>query len=237
MLAISLTWTFLISLPFSIERALPRGVPPWVHILTLCLIPVISAGPTCGIFSLIHRILTHEEVAYLHLWQDGAAMFGPALRLMLLQTAVAAILAVSIWFYLKSNLWISKAALTVSCYGVLVWMMMLIYQWPALIAQEKGLFDEPDRPAKRGAFAAIRRSFYLALGRPFFTLALLAVVIPATIAMAVTVVIPALLWIGGIALVSTLATRALLIEFRVLPAPVQVEPVADELFRLPEIRR
>jgi len=237
MLAVSLTWTFILSLPFSVERALPRGAPQWIHLLAFCLVPVVSALPTCGVFSLAHRVVAHEEAGYSHLWQDGVAMFGVALRLILLQAAVAAILGVSIWFYLRSNLWVSKAALTVSCYSALVWVMMLVYQWPALIAQEKGLFDEPDRAAKRGALAAIRRSFYLALSRPFFTLALLAFLIPATIAMAVTVVVPALLWIGAVALVSTLATRALLVEFRVIPAPVQAEPVADELFRLPEIRR
>src|SRR5207244_3842647 len=129
-------------------------------------------------------------------WRDGAALFGPALRLILTQSAVAAILVTATVFYLRTPLLAGRIALMLCAYALLVWSMMLVYQWPALIAQEKGLFDGPDHRAKRGAFAAIRRSLFLALGRPFYTLGLLAVLAPMTVLMALTAVLPALLWSG-----------------------------------------
>ncbi len=178
LLAISVTWGFVLSLPISIERWLPRGAPPALHFLVLALMPVLAALPTAGAFAIAHRIAAREEAFYAHLWQDGAALFRPALRLILLQSGAAAVLIVACVFYSRMSLWIGRAGLTVCGYALLLWAMMLIYQWPLLIAQEKGIFDEPGRSARRGALAAIRRSFFLALGRPFFTAALLGILLP-----------------------------------------------------------
>jgi hypothetical protein len=236
-LAVSLTWAFVLSLPLSVERWLPRHVAPAFHLLALLLIPVVAALPTAGAFSIAHRIAAHEEAFYSHLWQDGCQMIGPAIRLILIQTIVAGVLLTACGFYLHMPWWIARAALMVSGYALLLWAMMLIFQWPALIAQEKGLFDEPGHLAKRGAFAAVRRSFYLALGSPFLTVALLAVLLILSLLMAATIVLPALLWSGTCAIVSTYATRALLIQFRVLQPPSQETPVPDELFRLGERKR
>jgi hypothetical protein len=235
-LAVSLTWAFVLSLPLSVERWLPRQSPPAFHLLALLLIPVTAALPTAGAFSIAHRIAAHEEAFYSHLWQDGCQMIGPAVRLILIQTIVAGVLITSCGFYLRMSFWIGRAALMVSGYALLFWAMMLIYQWPALIAQEKGVFDDPDRRAKRGAFAAVRRSFFLALGSPLYTVVLLAVLLLLSLLMAVTIVMPALLWIGTTAILSTYSMRGLLIQFRVLPPPSQETPVPDELFRLGEAR-
>ncbi len=236
LLAVSVTWAAMVSLPLSIERGLPRSAAPALHVLCLALIPLLAALPTAGTFALVHRFASFEETLYVHLWQDGAALFGTALRLMLLQTGVVAALVTAMTFYAGLTLWIGRAGVTVAGYGLLLWAMMSIYQWPLLIAQEKGLFDEPGKPARRGAFAAVRRSFYLTLGRPFFTAGLLAILLLASAVMAVTVVLPALLWIGAVAVVSTLACRALLIEFRALTAPVRREPVPDLQFRIADRR-
>ena len=234
LLGVSITWGVVVSLPLSIERWLPHGSPMALHFLALAAMPLLAALPTAGVFALAHRIATHQEALYTHLWQEGAALFGPALRLILIQTGAALLLFVACVFYARMTVWIGRAGLTVCGYALLLWGMMLIYQWPLLVLQEKGVFDEPERAARRGAFAAVRRSFYLALGRPFFTAALLGILLAASALMAATVVLSALLWIGAIAVASTFAARALLIQFRVLPPPVQEEAVPDLQFRLVE---
>jgi hypothetical protein len=237
-LAVSVTWTIVVSLPLSADRWLPRSAPPWLHLLVLALAPILAAVPTAGAFSIAHRIATHDEAFYAHLWLDGLELIGAALRLMLAQAAVAVVLLTAAAFYLQLRGWPGRLGVTLCCYALLVWAMMLVYQWPALVAQHRGLFDEPGHTARRGAAAAIRRSFYLALGRPFFAAALVAGLGVASLLLAATVVMPALLWLGTIALVSTVAFRALLVEFGILPAQVQNEPVPDEQFRLgPDMRR
>src|SRR5690349_8445131 len=89
-LAVSATWALMVSLPLSLEKWLPRNSATALHLLVICLVPVAAALPTAGLFSLARRIAVHEEAYYFHLWRDGAALFGPALRLMLLQCAAAA---------------------------------------------------------------------------------------------------------------------------------------------------
>ena len=237
LLAVSITWSGVVSLPLSIERWLPRHTATGLHFLVLAAIPILAALPTAGAFAIAHRVATHEEAFYAHLWNDGAALFGPAVRLILLQTGAVAVLLTACSFYFRMQLWIGRAGLTVCGYTLLLWIMMLIYQWPLLISQEKGVFDEPGRPARRGALAAVRRSFYLALGRPFFTAGLLGILLLASALMAATIVLPALLWIGTMAVVSTYASRALLIQFRVLPPPVLEEAVPDLQFRISERRQ
>lgn len=231
-LAVSLTWAAAVSLPFTIERWLPRNAPIALHFLVLALIPLLAAVPTAGAFRIFHRVATYQEAQYVHFWQDGYALIGPAVRLMVLQAGSAFILFVTMTFYLRVQLWMGRVGLTVCAYALLLWAMMLIYQWPLLIAQEAGVFDEPDRLARRGAFAAIRRSFFLALARPFFTVGVLAILLLISALMTATIVMPALIGLGVIALVTTALTRALLVQLRVLPPPIQEEPVPDLQFRL-----
>lgn len=234
--AVSVTWALIVSVPLSVERWLPRHSAPLLHFLVVGLVPVLAALPTAGVFSIAHRIAANQEAYYAHLWEDGVALLGAALRLMLIQSCAAAALILVVGFYSGVPNWLGRVGLAVSMYALLVWAMMVMYQWPVLIAQEKGLFDDPGRKAARGALASVRRSFYLALGRPFYAAPLLGILLLGSLLMAATVVMPAVLWIGAVAVVSTVATRALLVEFRVLPAPKHEEPVSDLQFRLPEIR-
>jgi len=105
--------------------------------------------------------------------------------------------------------------------------------YPLLVAQEAGVFDEPVRRARRGALPVLRRAFFLALGRPFYTLGLLFIAALATLPFAATGVLLALLWAGGVALLTTHVTRLLLIQYGVLPPPPVEKAIPDEQFRLP----
>ena len=232
LVAASVTWAFLVSLPLSIERWLPNTTPAAVRLAVLALAPILAALPTAGVFSLAHRIAIQAEVSYAHLWRDGAALFGVALRLILIQTAAALVGGVALSFYLRVPGWAGRGGIMISGYGLLLWAMMLVHQWPALIIQESGGLDEPGRPARRGAAAAVRRSFFLALGAPFYSLALLGALLCVLLLACLTIVLPALIGMGAVAAATTFATRALLVQFRALPAPVQRAVIPDEQFRI-----
>ena len=61
---------------------------------------------------------------------------------------------------------------------------------------------------------------------------ILAVLLLMSLLMAVTAVLPALLWSGMTALICTYAARGLLVQYGVLPAPVTEIPIPDEQFRI-----
>jgi len=231
-LAISLTCAIVMGLPLTVQKWLPPNTPDILRLIVLCSSPLFAAIPTGGAFCIAHRLAVHDEASYSQFWLDGFGIAGAAVRMALIQSISAAVLLFASTFYLRMSGWLGRIGFTVCLYAALFWAMMLIYQWPALVAQEKGVFDEPERRGKRGALAAVRRSFYLALGRPFLTAGLLAVLVSLSVLMAVTIVMPVLIWVGTIAITTTLATRALLIQFGVLPPPVKSEPVPDELFRI-----
>ena len=94
--------------------------------------------------------------------------------------------------------------------------------------------DEPEqgKQAKRGAFAVVRRSFYLALGSPAYTLACLLGVLLLTLLMGVTGVLFISVWAGMIAFITTISTRELLIKYEVIPAPISLPVVPDSEFRI-----
>lgn len=232
LMAASLTWALLLSAAVSLERWLPRDVGAPAHFVASAMIPIVMTLPTAGVFGLAHRMAAHEEAAYLYLWSDGAALFRPAAALMLLQTTVGSALVFAGGFYLTMPIWAGRVGATICGYALLLWAMMTVYQWPILIAQERGLFDRESHIARRGVLAAVRRSFYLALGRPFFSVALVGILLALAVLMAATIVLSALIGIGLTSLLCTYATRALLTQFGVLPAPAIVDAVPDEQFRL-----
>ncbi|HLJ56144.1 MAG TPA: hypothetical protein VKT77_13980 [Chthonomonadaceae bacterium] len=232
LLGVSFTWMAALSAPLSLERALPRGTPGVAHLAFIAAIPLFTAAPTAGAFALAHRIASHREAAYGDLWRDGVAHFGAALRLQYAQVAVTSLLVTALVFYARIPAWPARAAVSLCGYVLLLWLMMLAVQWPLFILQESGALDDADRRARRGAIAAIRRSAFLALGRPFFSAALLAAAALITVAMAATAVLPAILWAGVMAMLTTIATRALLVEYGVLPPPPAQEPVPDLQFRI-----
>src|SRR6185437_322085 len=101
-------------------------------------------APTAGAFAIANHIAWRREATYSDLWRDGFAHFGPAVRLQYLQLGVIAILVSAILFYARLPIWPARVAVSLSAYALLVWLMMLLTQWPLLLLQEKGVLDEPD---------------------------------------------------------------------------------------------
>ena len=90
---------------------------------------------------------------------------------------------------------------------------MALYQGPLLVLQETGAFDAPGRPAQRGAKAVLRRSFFLVIGEPLFTLGLGLAALAWTVGALLTAVGAAMLWPGGVCLLLTTPTLALLRKY------------------------
>jgi hypothetical protein len=139
---------------------------------------------------------------------------------------------VNLAFYINLRNIAGIAATVLCLYTLLFWLMMTLYHLPLLVAQEAGIFDEDGKPARRGTFAVLRRACYMAFGTPFLTLRLNLTLLLVTALLALTGVAAALFWAGGLPLLITYPTRALLIRYGVLPAPVVKEVVPDEKFRM-----
>lgn len=230
--AMSLTWTVLLTCVLTLWRFLPHALPTLARNLTALIVAaLILSAPTAGACYVVHRLCTFEEVAYTDFWQGARRLFAPATRLGLFHTAVALVATVNVGFYLALRSPFGLVAALVCLYILLFWGMMAVYHFPLLVAQEMGVFDEPERPAKRGVRAALRRAFYLALGDPFPTFGLLALLTLLTVAMFLLAIPFALLWLGTSAFLATYATRALLVKYGVLSPPPPEEPIPDEKFK------
>lgn len=232
-IAISLTWTILLALPLTLGRLLPLAVPVSLRNLLVLLTATLTlSAPTAGVYYIAHLVCIHDEVSYLDFWHGAKRYFAPATRLGLVAALVFSVFVVNIWFYLQLRSGGGLLAALACLYALLFWLMMAVYHFPLLVAQEQGLFDEPERQAKRGVFAVLRRAFYLALGDPFTTLGLLAALVLLSIPVFLTLALPPMLWPASLALLTTQATRALLRKYGVLPLPVVEEAVPDEKFRI-----
>jgi hypothetical protein len=232
-IAVSVTWTALLFIPLSIGYWLPSTLPVPVRYAVILLTAAwIGAAPTAGAFAVAQRVAAQREATYADFWREGLQWFWPALRLSLLHQVVLGLIAINLRFYLLLGSLAGKIGCLLCLYALLFFLMMAVYHWPLLAAQESGIFDEPGRRAKRGALAVMRRAFFLAMGRPFYSLGLLTVLLLISALLFATLALPALLWIGTMAMLAAAANRALLIQYGVLPAPPQEEPIPDEKFRL-----
>ncbi|HZT40692.1 MAG TPA: carbohydrate kinase family protein [Chthonomonadaceae bacterium] len=240
-IAMSLMWALLLCLPLAVGRLLPALLPPPARdAITALVAALLLSAPAAGIFQVAHLLCSQDEVSYLDLWRGAWRLFGPATRLGLIHLVVSGLFAVNLWFYLQLGHAIGIAATIFCLYALLFWGMMAAYHLPVLVAQETGVFDTPERRARRGAVSVLRRAFFLALGDPFYTLGLLAallLIVALTLAalllrfpalLAVIAVLWVLLWPSVAALLATQATRALLVKYGVLPLPSAESPVPDE---------
>jgi hypothetical protein len=215
--AISLTWTVmtaaaLAALSRGLPHAWPSGIRGAVALLGCALVGAPGFAGACWV---AHLSAEHEDVDYIAYWRGVRRLFVPAAALGSIHVGVLLLASLSLWFYAHLAPAVGVVCGLVCVYVLLVWAVMAPYEFPILAAQEAGLFDEEGRRARRGALAAIRRSFYLALGAPLYSLGLLLVCALLTAAFALLPMLSA----GALAMVVTAPTRSLLVRFGVLPAP------------------
>jgi uncharacterized membrane protein YesL len=206
------------------------------NIFGFCLVLATFPALLAGASHICHLVASHDEVGYGDLWHGAKRYYSVAIKLGAVQALITTILQVNIWFYLLWKSPVAIVALVLSLYAVWLWLMMLLYQYPLLVAQESGVFDEPQEGtyAKRGAFAILRRSFFLALGNPFYSSTVLIAVLLLTLLTLVTAVLFVAVWGGLVLFIATSTTRSLLIKYEVLPLPIDLPVIPDEKFRIPD---
>ena len=230
----SLTGTLVVLLALSFERLVPRSLPFIVHLgVVMGTITLLLPLPLAGSFHIAHLIATRDEISYLTFWQTGLHLYRKALALLATDFLVLGGLGINLWFYTRFGNLLGLCALLLCIYLLLFWCLMAQYHFPLLIAQEAGVFDTPDIRARRGTFAIVRRSFFLTLGRPFYAVGLLVIVLPLLVVCVLSGVLLALIGFGLLALLLTHSTRALLLQFGVIPPPPPPEEVIPDLkFRI-----
>jgi hypothetical protein len=238
-LGVSLTWTLLLAFALGMERLVPRAAPVAAHLLVLFVaLVLLLAAPLAGAYHIAHQIVTHDEVSYGEFWRGAARLYRPVVGLWAFDLFVMGVLSVNLWFYGRLGHVAGTVAMLLCLYLLLFWSLMALSHFPLLVAQEAGVFDEPGKFARRGTLAVLRRAFFLTLGRPFYALGILVLVVPLTVLTGLTGVLFALLLPGLLALLTTHSTRALLVQFGVLPPPPPPEEVVpDERFKLKDTGR
>ena len=202
-------------------------VLPGASLLRIAIILVgamFSIPPLyAGICNAVIKIASGEGGTIADVFAGFQKYYGPAVRLGVVNGIIGVVLAANIHFY---SLWHDKfahIALVICVYVVVIYGFTFAYQMPSLVMQEQGIFDDPDRKARRGAFAAIRRSAYLALGNPLQTLYLVIFSFVLVVIGKLIVVIGVLFLPAYLGLASVLFTRNLLIKYGILPPYPDIE--------------
>jgi len=135
----------------------------------------------------LNVLLAHRIAYFLDPGPEAFRDFGgrflwPALKLGTVQLLLNAVMAADAVFFLSRPSLLPKMAGMVVAYLLLLWLLMQLWQWPYLIAEEGAVWK------------AVRKSALLLLDNPFFTMG----------AFLVTMTAGALLLLSGIGAVAVL---------------------------------
>ncbi len=222
----------LLSVPLLAWQFLP--INPVIK-ASLCVV-MLTVGFTpllAGAQTIAWNIGMNRETGWLDLWSGALELFAPAAVLGLIQAVIWFVGAVALWFYVSQHSVVAVLATIVCIYCNLMWAVLTPLQLPLLVMQERGVFDEQEKRARRGTLAVIRRSFFLMIGAPAAAFGLLVANVAILLLSVITVVTVPLFTVGMLAMVNDQAVTALLVRFTVLPPPPDpAEAVEDEKFRV-----
>lgn len=200
----------------------------------VCAIIYLFVAPPifAGICWLVHTVYECDEPSYADLWRGARLLYWRALGLGTVHLLGTAVLVANILFYLSRP---SLAFLLLAigfAYGLLFWVMNMLYHWPLLAATAAGILRR-DGDQSAGLASVFRNGFLLTVSAPGYTFALAVILIAITLPLVVSGVGAALVAPGFSAFLTTQATRDQLVRFGVLPAPPDPdEPVGDERWRM-----
>lgn len=137
---------------------------PGVMLLgTVLLVGPLLFGPLlAGLFTLARGMFRHDDPHLFDIWRGMRRLGFRAMGLGYLQTIVQTILISDLYWLLTRPQAPFKVAGILVFYVYLLWVMMMVYQWPLLVEQEAPVFT------------VVQRSFLLAAANPFYTLAIVA---------------------------------------------------------------
>lgn len=223
-LIISLIHNLCLPLFFSLFLGLRRLHIPHMGylallILGLLLIPALYTGYA----SIAYRICLGKTPSIALFFQSMRKLYGVALRLGTLQLLLTGGLLANILFYAHIHNPFRDILTLFWSYLLFAWILISLYQYPLLVLQENGIFDEPNRPAKRGALAVVRRSFFLTLGNPLYTFGLFLLTSLLSLLCLITGVGWILLYPALPLQITFRATYLLLARYAIVPPPPSLD--------------
>lgn len=191
----------------SILPARPSDGAPAVPLFLLALfLTVTLLGPLlAGVYGLVRLIVAREDPAPADLFLQARRHAGAGAGLAALQAGVGLLLFVDLLFFAASPLVLLKVAAVLCAYALLLWGLMLPYQWPLLV-------EGAGPPLK-----VVKKSFLLVLDNFPFSVDIALGSLLFTFLCAATTVGLVLLWPGVLAFLHTVALRELLRKYGVLP--------------------
>ncbi len=222
----SLLIPLLLSVPLSLTKLIHLPPKPGYLLLTLLALPIFPPL-FAGYCFVAYRICLGRSVSWAYLLQGFRQHYWAAVRLGLFQLVITFGLLANLLFYTYWHHPFGSLFSLFWAYILLCWSLLLLYQYPLLVLQENGVFDEESRRARRGALAAIRRSFFLTLGNPLYTVGLLCITALLVLLCFLTGIAWILLYPALPLQLVTRATCLLLARYDLVPPPPKDAPVAD----------
>jgi hypothetical protein len=196
------------------ERA--TGPTGWFPVLLALMLAATAIGPLlAGTARLMHLIAAREDPALVDLFREARLHARSGALLAAIQTSVTLLLIVDLLFFAAATAGALRWLAVPVFYLLLFWGFALPYQWP-LYAGGAG------RP-----LAVVRKSALLVLDNLPFTLGVGLLTLLFTLLCVASTVGLLLLWPGALAIFHTIATRALLRRYGLLPAEPESCPEGE----------
>ncbi len=231
-IAVSLTFALLVTAIFSLARILPIGTILVRNMTAFIIASIVLPAPAAGAYGLVLRVCNHKEFEYVDLWRGARKMLVPAMVMGLIYLLVFGIGITNVWFYFRFRNMVGGIAMLVSVYGCLFVMLMSQFHFSLLAMAFAGQFDGQSTRTPRAFISIWKRAFYLVLGDPIYSCGMLALMVIPSVLMTTLVVPFMLLWLGYVAVLQMVCTRAQLMKYGVLPRPEVLEAVSDADFRV-----
>lgn len=198
------------------------GAAAWLPLVLAGMIAATLMGPLlAGLARLAREILAREDPAFGDLFREARRLARPGALLAALQAWVTLLLVVDLAFFAASSSGALRFVAVPFFYLLLFWGLMLPYQWP-LLAEGAG-----------PPLVILRKSALLVLDNLSFSLGVALLSLLFSFVCAATTVGLVLLWPGTLAFFHSMATRALLRRYGLLPLDPEPSPEEDDAWRLP----
>lgn len=231
--ASSLLWSVGLLLTLMTMNTAVRTQSATIVLVVFFVGSVVLGEAWAACVYLAYRIVTRDDPSLLCFVEAWRSLGTKTLWLGIVQAFVTLVITANIALYLQSNLLFMRVFGVVILYLLLLWITAMLYQYPLLVEHVFGAYSQEQ--TKTGWLRRVlRRSLLLTIGNLPFSAGMFAMVAAWALFCAISMIGLALMFTGFASLATVHWTRALLINYGVIPLPPEPEIIPDEQFRLPE---
>lgn len=207
--ASNLIWIVAVLLPWLLADRLLRAPAAGLAVSVLLGAPIIV-----GTFKMAYNIVYHDDPSLKDLAWGFTGSPRAWLELVLVDILVIGALLTDAAFFsgvfgpLGGNRPAAMLAVA-AIYALVLWLVMSLYQFPALAAQKP-------MSQREGAIPAIKKSLLLAAHNPGFTIGLFVVILGFGVLCALSVIGMLVLYVGAVPIILTHALRELFARYGVV---------------------